>query len=300
MMYTQSPVHVGAGSTIGAIDLPIEREVHTGFPVFPGSGLKGSLRAKARTVCLDKELQTRLFGTDVGDNPTAPGRVSVGDAQVLAFPVRSLQRPFLWVTCSLSLGRFTRDLRLAALECPLDVPADPGKGNALVSTRAELPKRIMLEDVELQTAASAKVDAVADFIAQALPEEVGEHIRSTLRTALIVVSDGDYSYFVRHCTQVSARIQLTRFKTTGKVEFVENDKKKMQEGNLWYEETLPTETILYSLLLASDDATDAGPEASQLIDDVVGSRVLGDGLLQVGGNETVGQGWCWVGLWGGE
>ena len=39
-----SPVHMGAGSAVGAIDNPIQREVHTRYPVIAGSGLKGAVR----------------------------------------------------------------------------------------------------------------------------------------------------------------------------------------------------------------------------------------------------------------
>ena len=42
--YAVSPIHMGAGSAIGAIDSPIQREVHTQHPMFAGSGLKGALR----------------------------------------------------------------------------------------------------------------------------------------------------------------------------------------------------------------------------------------------------------------
>lgn len=42
--YAVSPVHMGAGSAIGAIDSPIQREVHTQHPMFAGSGIKGALR----------------------------------------------------------------------------------------------------------------------------------------------------------------------------------------------------------------------------------------------------------------
>nr|MBP7373092.1 hypothetical protein [Opitutaceae bacterium] len=35
-LFTRTPLHVGAGSSVGAIDQPIIRERHTGFPVIPG------------------------------------------------------------------------------------------------------------------------------------------------------------------------------------------------------------------------------------------------------------------------
>ena len=41
LIFTRTPLHVGAGSSVGAIDQPIQRERHTGFPIIPGSSLKG-------------------------------------------------------------------------------------------------------------------------------------------------------------------------------------------------------------------------------------------------------------------
>ena len=42
-IFTRTPLHVGAGSSVGAVDQPIFRERHTRFPVIPGSALKGVL-----------------------------------------------------------------------------------------------------------------------------------------------------------------------------------------------------------------------------------------------------------------
>ena len=41
-LFTRTPLHVGAGASVGAIDQPIIRERHTGFPVIPASSLKGT------------------------------------------------------------------------------------------------------------------------------------------------------------------------------------------------------------------------------------------------------------------
>ena len=41
-LYALSPVHMGAGSAIGVIDNPIQRERHTNHPCFAGSGIKGA------------------------------------------------------------------------------------------------------------------------------------------------------------------------------------------------------------------------------------------------------------------
>ena len=42
-LFTRTPLHVGAGASVGAIDQPIVRERPTGLPIIPGSSLKGVL-----------------------------------------------------------------------------------------------------------------------------------------------------------------------------------------------------------------------------------------------------------------
>jgi len=39
-----TPLHAGTGQELGIVDLPIQRERHTGFPKIEASGLKGSIR----------------------------------------------------------------------------------------------------------------------------------------------------------------------------------------------------------------------------------------------------------------
>lgn len=54
-----------------------------------------------------------------------------------------------------------------------------------------------------------------------------------------------------------------------------------ESKNLWYEETLPTDSLFYTLLFLRKD--DALKDVNSLLDNLK--------YLQVGGNETVGQGW---------
>ena len=39
-----TPMHVGCGSDLGIVDLPIQREKHTGYPKIESSGIKGCIR----------------------------------------------------------------------------------------------------------------------------------------------------------------------------------------------------------------------------------------------------------------
>ncbi len=48
-MYVESSLRVGSGEDRLEVDLPIQREAATGYPVLPASSLKGVLRARARS-----------------------------------------------------------------------------------------------------------------------------------------------------------------------------------------------------------------------------------------------------------
>lgn len=103
-IFTRTPLHVGAGSSVGAVDQPIQRERHTGFPTIPRSSIKGVLRDAVRR---DEELKAKedvIFG-----KPDEAGRLAVGEAKVLVFPVRSARGSFAFATCQLALERFRRE-----------------------------------------------------------------------------------------------------------------------------------------------------------------------------------------------
>lgn len=46
-LYVETPLHAGSGSSVGVVDLPIQRERVTGYPLVQASGIKGKLRAEA-------------------------------------------------------------------------------------------------------------------------------------------------------------------------------------------------------------------------------------------------------------
>ena len=46
-LYAETSLHPGSGSSTGVIDLPVQRERHTGFPIIPPTGVKGTLRQQA-------------------------------------------------------------------------------------------------------------------------------------------------------------------------------------------------------------------------------------------------------------
>src|SRR5262249_31435881 len=124
-LHAQTSLHPGSGTALGTVDLPVQRERHTQWPTIPRSALKGILRDRCRAIAAagyshdgadvgEKERGSRrrkanedetsplvaVFGPGAVDRETAhAGAVSLTDARLLAFPVRSLRGVFAWVTC---------------------------------------------------------------------------------------------------------------------------------------------------------------------------------------------------------
>src|SRR5437867_707939 len=92
---TRTPLHVGSGSSVGAIDMPIQRERHTCIPIIPGSSLKGVLRDLWHG---DPTTQGDLFGPEPTAATHTAGQLLVGEARVVCFPVRSARGAFAWIT----------------------------------------------------------------------------------------------------------------------------------------------------------------------------------------------------------
>jgi len=145
-----TPTHVGSGSELGIVDLPIQRERHTGFPKFEASSLKGSLREAFERKIKSREFSSsdsedtmihRLFGFDDGslndkekgrlikhfqkakgknekgepiyeDQSSFAGALGFTDARLLLFPVKSMKGVFAWITCFRALKQFESDIQL--------------------------------------------------------------------------------------------------------------------------------------------------------------------------------------------
>ncbi|MBM4202286.1 MAG: type III-B CRISPR module RAMP protein Cmr4, partial [Gammaproteobacteria bacterium] len=116
-LYAVSPVHMGAGTAVGLIDNPIQRERHTGHPCFAGSGIKGAVRHGFSAIGGDEKLIDRLFGPEAGSADLHAGAISFGDAQLVALPVRSLRGGYVYATCPQAVSRASRLLQLIGVRC---------------------------------------------------------------------------------------------------------------------------------------------------------------------------------------
>ncbi len=108
----------GGRTGLGVIDNPIQRERHTQHPCFAGSGIKGAFRHAARSSFKESGLVDRIFGPEKDASDYA-GAISFADAQLVAFPVRSLKGVYVYVTSPLALRRLARLAEIAGVAFPL-------------------------------------------------------------------------------------------------------------------------------------------------------------------------------------
>lgn len=281
-----SPVHMGAGQAVGAIDNPIQREVHSGHPLIAGSGLKGAVRHHFSRTWSDKSLITRLFGPERNASDHA-GAIAFTDAALVAFPVRSLKNTFVYATCPTALARLKR---LAGKAAGWAVPNVAGGAALAASDKAFSGQRLVLEAFDFSVTTDAEVTKIATWLAANALPQTDDHafFRDKLADDLVVLSDSEFGHFVRHATVVEAHVRIN------------DDTGTSDPGGLFYTENLPPESLLAGLVLASverrkkGDAGEGLKSAEEVLAAVLhdeGKREgLVDRLLQVGGDATTGRG----------
>jgi CRISPR-associated protein Cmr4 len=277
-LWAQTSLHAGAGqSHAGVIDLPIQREVHTGWPVVFGSGVKGALRAMAEASA-DEDKRSWIqdvFGPSTSSASDHAGSISFGDARLVALPVRSLTGHFKWVTCPALLSRHVEDRCRAEASCSLALPSI-GSDKAL--TASKQPK-VYLQEYLFDGEQRPEVDEAAKILAGLISHKDAVE---QLRQQLVILNDERFAQICRFATQVEAKIAI------------DSETKTVSQGALWYEESLPPDSLLCVQLHAHDARSGSGRSSAEMLE-VLTAGFRGDSpYLQLGGNETVGMGWCKV------
>lgn len=287
-LFTRTPLHIGAGSSVGAIDQPIQRERHTGHPIIPGSSIKGVLRdASNRNPALSETQVDDAFGpedsTQKGsDKVTRAGNIAFTEARVLAFPVRSAKGAFAYITCPFLLNQFKR---LSENEGLPEIPEIEDQ-NCLASSGVVFAekKAVVLEEYCFEV-----TDPIPAEWTQALKDLLSDPVWQTVPQRLVILSDGDFSHFVKATTEISNHNRIDA--QTGTVD----------DGALFNLECVPAETLFMASLhsierpQAKAKAEKDGPETpiytSDSLTDIT-TLIESTPLLQFGGNSTTGRGFC--------
>lgn len=291
LVHAMSPLHAGTGQSVGAIDLPIARERPTGIPLIPGSSIKGALRARSQ----DAQMTRDIFGPDTASSSEHGGSVQFSDAHLLLLPVRSLRGTFAWVTSPHLIRKFARGAREAGLDLARLPNSPEMKDCCVLDDTLTVPgangKRVVFEDLDFNVKEDQKatLQSFTVEIAQILfpPGSADDKDwRDSLLHRICLVHDDMMSFLLETAMEVQAHIRLN------------NDTKTVERGGLWYQESLPAESVLAGLVAAGDvkAANGRNERTAKVLLDHVAS--LTERIVQLGGKATTGQGSCFVRIGG--
>ena len=271
IIFTRTPLHVGVGSSVGAVDLPVRRERHTNHPIIPGSSIKGVFRDAARHAIKDTNIIDDLFGPDTidGESNARSGDIAFGEARPVAFPVRSAKGAFAYITCPFVLRRFARESGLT----DLSVLQDPDDQTCLAGLKVVIDhagaKRVVLEEY----AFSQQAEFPQEW-EQTLLGLSDDPVWQEAARRMVLLSDGDFAHFVTTTTEISTQTKIDA--ETGAV----------AKGALFNMECVPAETLFSApvQIIGRYKNTDSAAELTKL--------ALAYPILQFGGNSTTGRGFC--------
>lgn len=304
-----TPLHAGSGDDNGLVDLPIQREVVTGYPKIEASTLKGALRSRVEQLGADALKVHLAFGYDEGSAYKAgetfsgdgdadkyaqffTGALTFTDARLLAFPVRSMKGVFALVTCPYVLRRLAEEAELLLGKTD-DLSAlksvSTAQDQCLVASNSSL---LHNSDIILEEYRFDKKD-LPEGLTAALNK-----LTSLASTRLAILHDDVFADFTQLFTE-----RITR-------NAIDDETGAVKDGALFTEEYLPPEAVLYSIVLADKPRQ----PATQRDNDGEGSQrkpLPGDfntaaqvlqfiktdcwnsqprRFLQIGGNTSVGKG----------
>lgn len=277
-----SSLHVGSGRGVGFIDLPILREKATNWPVIGGSAVKGVLADSymASEKNRDENIRLRAAFGRAGAESSNSGSLVFNDARIVCLPVRSYYGTFAWLTSPAVLLCLQREAVAAGgAGVPADIPRPAPDGicvPAMTSALATpMPGTAFLEDIDLQVAVDGAAAEWATFIGHAVFQN--DEWRATFSSRFAVAPDDIFNYFAETATEVTARVRI------------DDATKTVQDGALWYEESLPAETILAGMVWCDRVFPGAGVRETISPQELL-TEFTRDKLLQIGGKATTGKG----------
>lgn len=279
---TLEPLHIGAGRGIGHIDLPIAREAATGWPVAPGSGVKGALRDAFGNKMGESDEQFRSIfgaaGSDESDSGKA-GALCPPDAFIFLMPVASLYGGFAWVTCPLALRRLRDLASLAGITTPRE-SALQSRDSATVKNGSSLKDplgKVQLLDLRMKASEQPMGD-----LSKALAPLAGL-ADTELLEQLAIVDNAVFRHLTHAGCQISTKVTL------------EKGRKVAKQGGLRTEESVPVDAAFAGVLrfqrLKGSDSPEALSQSFQ---------ANLPAIMQFGGKSSTGHGLCQIWLHGGK
>ncbi len=267
-IFTRTPLHVGCGSSVGAVDQPVARERHTRFPVIPGSAIKGVLAdlwldwSDPQNPKRDDKDGVKLLGAESADVAHA-GSLLIGEGKLLAFPVRSAKHCFAWITCPLALKRFAADAHKSL--SAVDVTND----SAVAPQCLKIDGNVVFEEYPLASDETVPQDIIDEF--KNLSDE--PTWKDEIQNRLSIVSDELFAYFAENACEIANHNRI------------DDASGVVANGALFSQENVPSETMFYAVF---------NSRSSNDFEKLSAKLEAEKNLLQFGADMTTGLGWCSV------
>ena len=321
-IFVETPLHAGSGRGLGAVDLPIQRERATGYPLVQSSGVKGKLRAEAyQWPPFRQKYETYLPASEA----EVRNEGKVKDQEAIQKEAKRRAR-----------RKAAQELGIESVFGPESDSADehagavsPGDARLLL-----LPVRslagVFAWVTSTQVLARFQRDRVAAGIDEVTWEVTGpgegealvapqndvtaggkvvlEEFSYTPQESELVATIGgwlagnalpageEYAYWrdkLRRSLVILPENDFRDFalyatEVVTRIK-IEDESKTVAQGALWTEESLPADTLLYAPVYATAprkavDGLQDGEAVLQFVCD------LDHGRVQLGGDETVGRG----------
>lgn len=286
-LHALSPLHIGAGRGEGYIDLPLAREKATNLPYVPGSSVKGvfadacgATEAVRKTPGVVRAAFGAADATEDQKSLANAGALVLTDARLVCLPVRSLYGTFAWCTSRFVLARLRRDLDAAGLALGPAPPSVVGQVTAHVAPGSVLAHggKVYVEDLDATEVRSDEAEAVGKQLAAWLFPTANDPWQAEFVARFVVLPDDLFTFLAESATEVQPHVRI------------DAEAKRVANGALWYEESLPAEAVLAGLVWCDKVNGVAGVTKEQ----VLGLCANKDGTelhaVQLGGKATVGKG----------
>ena len=171
-LHALTPTHAGIGRGVGYIDLPIDRDGVTGWPIIRGSGFKGVwadyyTQRETEKARKKNKLLRAAFGIAGDENNSNAGALIPTDARLVCLPIRSFRGTFAWCTSPFCLQMLRRTHELAGVN---ELPSAPSKldddvAHHATDTALVEGNRIFLEDLDFAAQKCDTANAWTETIA---------------------------------------------------------------------------------------------------------------------------------------
>ncbi|AWR98120.1 type III-B CRISPR module RAMP protein Cmr4 [Acidianus sulfidivorans JP7] len=272
LVYAVTPIHVGAGRSVGIVDLPIQRD-SIGYPVIFSSSFKGALKSycangnykEGRIDCQKAKECCCLFGSEPVESEMETGRISLTDLIPFAVPVPSVEG-YSYLTSYYLLKKIKDILSIKQKENSL-----LNLVNNILNGKSETETEIFLNTKVNKLKVSEGISEDDDNSLSKLGS-----LSADIYNRLVISYESIDTYLFDRAT-----IKVTRNR-------ILLDTKTVQTGALWTEEYLPEGTILVGDFMDSKRDNVYCKEIKNPLETF--KKLFDNKYINLGGKETIGKG----------